>query len=300
MKKQITLMFLVSLMILFVACDPTDNNNNGNVTNYWTTNALVRLQLKGAVKTITQNEVTTEFNSQGQVIKITMPQTGEVIYSYNAEGALVNNGEYTIQYNNSGKYIPNFPFHINHAGLTPNLSALIGESIRMDYVFVGDTLCMMGQYTYGEEVTRDTTKIYYADKYPTNYVSDGEFMSATYQANGMFDVYIEGFNSEGYISERKSTYKKDPQYLLLDKFEMTNTTGDSVNSYSVTTYTYNEYKDMVLASETSGSDSYNITEYYDYVYDEKNNWTRRKSHTKNSSEVWENERVETRTITYFE
>ena len=165
-------MFLVSLMILFVACDPTDNNNNGNVTNYWTTNALVRLQLKGAVKTITQNEVTTEFNSQGQVIKITMPQTGEVIYSYNAEGALVNNGEYTIQYNNSGKYIPNFPFHINHAGLTPNLSALIGESIRMDYVFVGDTLWMMGQYTYGEEVTRDTTKIYYADKYPTNYVSD--------------------------------------------------------------------------------------------------------------------------------
>ena len=68
-------MFLVSLMILFVACDPTDNNNNGNVTNYWTTNALVRLQLKGAVHTITQNEVTTEFNSQGQVVKITNPQS---------------------------------------------------------------------------------------------------------------------------------------------------------------------------------------------------------------------------------
>ena len=138
MKKQITLLFLVSLMILFVACDPT--NNNEDVTNYWTTNALVRLQLKGAVKTITQNETTTEFNSQGQVIKITNPQTGEVTYSYNAEGVLVNNGEYTIQYNNSGKYIPNFPFHINHAGLTPNLSAMIGESSRMDYVFVGDTL----------------------------------------------------------------------------------------------------------------------------------------------------------------
>ena len=67
MKKQMTLMFLVSLMILFVACDPT-NNNNGDITNYWTTNALVRLQLKGSVKTITQNEVITEFNSQGQII----------------------------------------------------------------------------------------------------------------------------------------------------------------------------------------------------------------------------------------
>ena len=89
-------MFLVSVMILFVACDPTDNNNNGNVTNYWTTNALVRLQLKGAVKTITQNETTTEFNSQGQVIKITNPQTGEVTYSYNAEGVLVNNGETVV------------------------------------------------------------------------------------------------------------------------------------------------------------------------------------------------------------
>lgn len=297
MKKQFTLMFLASLVMLLVSCDPT-NNNNGGITNYWTTNALVRLQLKGAVKTITQNETTTEFNSQGQVIKITYPRTGEVTYSYNAEGVLVNNGEYTFEYNNLGKFVPHFHFHINHAGLTPNLSKLTGESNQMDYVFVGDTLWMTSQYTYGEEVTRDTTKIYYADKYPTNYVTDYEFMNATYQANGMFDVYTEGFFGEGYISERKSTYKKDPQYLLMDKFEMTDT-SDSGNSYSVTTYTYNEYKDMVSASETGGTDSYNITEYYDYEYDAKGNWTSRKSHTKNSSEVWENEREETRAITYF-
>ncbi|MCB9071938.1 MAG: hypothetical protein H6543_05840 [Prevotellaceae bacterium] len=297
MKKQFTLMFLASLVMLLVSCDPT-NNNNGDVTNYWTTNALVRLQLKGAVKTITQNETTTEFNSQGQVIKITNPQTGEVTYSYNAEGVLVNNGEYTIQYNNSGKYIPNFPFHINHAGLTPNLSAMIGESSRMDYVFVGDTLWMTSQYTYGEEVTRDTTKIYYADKYPTNFVTDYSFMNATYQANGMFDVYTEGFFGQGYTSERKSTYKKDPQYLLMDKFEMTDT-SDSGKSYSVTTYTYNESKDIVLESQISDN-SYYKTEYYDYVYDAKGNWTSRKSHSQNNSEVWENDRVETRTITYFE
>jgi len=300
MKKQITLMFLVSLMILFVSCDPTDNNNNGNVTNYWTTNALVRLQLKGAVHTITQNEVTTEFNNDGMTVRVTFPEPGgEQIYTYDAQGRLLSDGSSTFEYNNLGKFIPNFPFHINHAGLTPNLSAMISESSRMDYVFVGDTLWMMGQYTYGEEVTRDTTKIYYADKYPTKFVTDGSFMNATYQANGMFDVYIEGFYGEGYTSERKSTYKNDPQYMLLDKFEMTDTSV-SGNSYSVTTYTYNEYKDMVLASETSGPDSYYITEYYDYEYDAKGNWTSRKSHTKNSSEVWENERVETRTITYFE
>ena len=298
MKKQFTLMFLASLVMLLVSCDPT-NNNNGDVTNYWTTNALVRLQLKGAVKTITQNETTTEFNSQGQVIKITNPQTGEVTYSYNAEGVLVNNGEYTIQYNNSGKYIPNFPFHINHAGLTPNLSAMIGESSRMDYVFVGDTLWLMGQYTYGETITKDTTKIYYADKYPTSFVTDYSFMEATYQSNGMFDVYIEGFFGEGYTSERKSTYKKDLQYLLIDKFEVTDTSV-SGNSYNRTDYTYNESKDLVRESQINGEDSYYITEYYDYVYDAKGNWTSRKYHNQNNSEVWENETVETRTITYFE
>ena len=301
-------MFLVSLMILFVACDPTDNNNNGNVTNYWTTNALVRLQLKGAVHTFTQNGVKTEFNNDGMKVRVTFPGSDdeqipgsddEQIYTYDAQGRLLSDGSSTFEYNNLGKFIPNSPFHINHTGLTPNLSAMIGDSSRMDYVFVGDTLWMMEQYTSSTETTRDTTKIYYADKYPTNYMSDGEFMRATYQANGMFDVYIDGFyGEEGYTSEHKFTYKKDPQYMLLDKDEVT-ITDKSGKSYSVTTYTYNEYKDMV-ASETSGPDSYNITEYYDYEYDAKGNWTSRKIRTKENSEVWGNDRVETRTITYFE
>ena len=53
-------------------------------------------------------------------------------------------------------------------------------------------------------------------------------------------------------------------------------------------------------SQISGEDSYYITEYFDYVYDAKGNWTSRKSHNQNNSEVWENETVETRVITYFE
>ena len=300
MKKQITLMFLVSLMILFVACDPTDNNNNGNVTNYWTTNALVRLQLKGAVHTITQNEVTTEFNNDSMTVRVTFPEPGgEQIYTYDAQGRLLSDGSSTFEYNNLGKFIPNFPFHINHAGLTPNLSAMISESSRMDYVFVGDTLWMTSQYTYGEEVTRDTTKVYYADKYPTNFVTDYSFMNATYQTNGMFDVYTEGFFGEGYYSERISTYKKDPTYLLVHTYETNDTSAYSGNLHSLTTYTYNESKDIVLESQISDN-SYYKTEYYDYVYDAKGNWTSRKSHNQNNSEVWENERVETRTITYFE
>lgn len=281
---------LVSMVILLTACDPSSQNEGGN---YWASNALVRLQLKGAVKTIIQNEVTTEFDSEGRVVK-----AGDLIYSYDAEGRLVSNGANTIQYNNSGKYIPNFAVHINHAGLTPNLSALIGEYSRMDYVFVGDTLWMMGQYTYSTETTRDTTKIYYADKYPTSFVTNYSFMNATYQLNGMFDVYTEGFFGEGYYSERKSTYKKDAQYLLIDKFEV-NDTSSVGHSQSITNYTYNESKDIVLESQINAN-SYYKTEYYDYVYDAKGNWTSRKSHNQNNSEVWENERVETRTITYFD
>ena len=54
---------------------------------------------------------------------------------------------------------------------------------------------MINQNTNFANEYKDTVKIYYADKYPTSYVfnydmSNGE---ANYQANGMFDVYTEGF-----------------------------------------------------------------------------------------------------------
>ena len=124
-------------------------------------------------------------------------------------------------------------------------------------------------------------------------------MNATYQANGMFDVYTEGFFGQGYYSERISTYKKDPTYLLIHTYETNDTSAYSGNLHSLTTYTYNESKDIVLESQISDN-SYYKTEYYDYVYDAKGNWTSRKSHSQNNSEVWENETVETRVITYFE
>jgi len=289
--KSKSLFILLSFVVLLTACDNSSNNGG---PNYWTSNALVRLQLKGAVKTITQNEITTEFNSDGQVVKI-----GDMIYSYDTQGRLVNDGTNTIQYTNLGKYIPNFPYHINHVGLTLNLSALISESSRVDYLFQGDTLLLIQQSSYGTETTNDTTKIYYEDQYPTNFLTQYAFMSATYQSNGMFDVYIEGFLGEGYRSERKHTYKKDASYMLIDKSEYTDTSTYG-ESYSRTDYTYNESKDIVRESQISGEDSYYITEYYDYVYDAKGNWTSRKNHSQNNSEVWDNEQVETRTITYFD
>jgi len=152
------------------------------------------------------------------------------------------------------------------------------------------------------EVYKDTVKIYYADKYPTSFVSkydvsSGEFMRATYQANGMFYVYTEGFFGVGYYNERISTYKKDPKYMLIEKYEVNDTTFTSTMN-NVTTFTYNDKKDLVQKSESSDG-SYFIIEYYDYVYDEQGNWTSRKSHNQNNSPVWENEEVETRTITYF-
>ncbi len=300
MKKQIPFLFLASLMMLLVACEPKDIDEK---SNYWTTNALVRLQLKGAVKTISQNDVTTEFNRLGQVVKIIRPGMDDAIYTYNSEGVLISNGNFTFEYTKSGKYIPNFRFHINEAGLTPNLSAMIGDATRTDFTFVGDSLWMISQNTNcANEVYKDTVKIYYADKYPTSFVSkydvsSGEFMRATYQANGMFDVYTEGFFGVGYYNERISTYKKDPKYMLIEKYEVNDTTFTSTMN-NVTTFTYNDKKDLVQKSESSDG-SYFIIEYYDYVYDEQGNWTSRKSHNQNNSPMWENEEVETRTITYF-
>ena len=295
MKKQTTFLFL-SVVLLLPACDPTPHDGGDN---YWASNALVRLQLKGAVKTITQNETTTEFNSDGYVVKVSDPQNGDIIYSYDAQGRLVSVGTTTFQYNNLGKYVPNFPFHMNLVGLTPNLSAVIGESSRTNFTFEGDSLLLINEYTSENVTTRDTTKMYYADKYPTNYLGEYSFMRATYQSNGMFDVYTEGFYGIGYTDTRNYTYKKDADYLLLDKIEESYVTADQANSYSSRTdYTYNASKDIVLESQVSAA-SYYKTEYYDYEYDAKGNWTSRKIHSQNNSEVWDNERVETRAITYF-
>ena len=291
MKTQ-TLFLVMSVFLLLTACDPTPHDGGDN---YWASNALVRLQLKGAVKTITQNETTTEFNSNGQTVRV-----GDFIsYSYDAQGRLVSVGTTTFQYNNLGKYVPNFPFHMNLVGLTPNLSAVIGESSRTNFTFEGDSLLLINEYTSENVTTRDTTKMYYADKYPTNYLGEYSFMRATYQSNGMFDVYTEGFYGIGYTDTRNYTYKKDADYLLLDKIEESYVTADQANSYSSRTdYTYNASKDIVLESQVSAA-SYYKTEYYDYEYDAKGNWTSRKIHSQNNSEVWDNERVETRAITYF-
>lgn len=107
MKKQIPFLFLASLMMLLVACEPKDIDEK---SNYWTTNALVRLQLKGAVKTISQNDVTTEFNRLGQVVKIIRPGMDDAIYTYNSEGVLISNGNFTFEYTKSGNTFLIFVF----------------------------------------------------------------------------------------------------------------------------------------------------------------------------------------------
>lgn len=289
--KNLTTFMLLLVVILFTSCDPVDNDSS----NYWNSSMLVHMQLKGKVHTLTQNENVTEFNSDGQMVR-----NGQATYSYDAQGRMVSDGSSTFQYNNLGKYVPNFPFHINYAGLTPNLSAIIEESSRVDYSFRGDSLWMITQYSYEAVVTYDTLKVYFPGKYPVSFVSDYSFMNATYQANGMFDVYTEGFYGVGYNDARKFTYKKDAEYLLIDKREDSYTAADPTNSFSSTTdFTYNSHKDLVKEEQRS-TGSYYITEYYDYEYDAKGNWTSRKIHTQNNSPTWDNDRVETRTISYFD
>ncbi len=85
--------------------------------------------------------------------------------------------------------------------------------------------------------------------------------------------------------------------MLIEKYEVNDTTFTSTMN-NVTTFTYNDKKRPCTKIRIDDG-SYFIIEYYDYVYDEQGNWTSRKSHNQNNSPVWENEEVETRTITYF-
>ena len=318
MKKGILFIALGLFAYTMVSCDPGDGPGGGEQEtskNYWERSALTHFQLRGPVKTIkefytdTTYKMTT-FDEIGRIVSdeyVGPYENSSVSYVYNALGQLVSMGTTTYEYANHGRYVPRGRFHMNTAGLTPNLSLVSNEGGHTNYTFVVDTLFIISTSQYEEEVYVDTAKFTYSGKYPVSFRTEnvspttgniwGEFIDITYQENGMFDEYSEGNFGTGenaHTSTRTTKYLVDEEFMLVDsKVYVDNYYGYEPATYTQQ-YTYNQQKDILTITE----DQY-IQEYSGYVYDTHNNSISRNYRYKNG-ENWTDYTEERRVITYWE
>lgn len=312
MKKGILFIALGLFAYTMVSCDPVNGGDDPETTkNYWERSALTQLQLRGPVKTIKEFSTDTTYNLTtfdeiGRIVSVEYVGSSDnssVSYVYNASGQLVSMGTTTYEYASHGRYVPRGRFHMNTAGLTPNLKAIVSEGVnRTDFVFVVDTLFIISTGPYHA----DTTKVVYSGKYPVSFRTEefyetgnswGQFMTVSYQENGMFDEYSEGSFGTGenpYTDTRTTKYLVDDEFMLVDSRVFV----DNYYGYEPTTntdqYTYNQQKDVITKNEGG-----NIEEYSNYVYDTHNNWTSRNKRNKNG-ETWSDLSEERREITYWE
>lgn len=294
--------------VLLTSCDP---NELGDKSNYWNSSTLVRMKLKDNVKTVISgdNAYKDEFNQDGFLTKSTYTN-GEMVsttvYNYDSNGKLTStdftstgttgNVSYSTvySYTNTGKYVVQQPFHVMISGLVPNLSGVISQYGKTDYIFQGDNMLLIQSNTYENTTYIDTTIVKYNGKYPVSLTTKYSFAKdMTYASNGMFKTYTEGFQGPGYYDERKYYFKADDTYLLEDSVVF-NYNNETTNTKTVLKYSYDLNKNVVT-EDNDGS----LTE-HTYVYDSHKNWTSKTTRTKEKgSSVWQNGSTETRTITYW-
>ena len=309
MKTKFFILGLVAIAFTFSSCDPTTDENS--TKNYWEQNSLVRLQLKGKVKTVTETSYDTEvtqFNENGFITSMSQTGTGyssSTTYTYLATGELnktvtvstnttspSTTNTTTYEYDTHGKYVASFAMHLYEAGLVPNLKAIINTGYRMDYKFEGDNLLIISTNTV--ENFKDTSIIKYSGKYPVSASDEMHFMKdITYADNGMFKTYTEGFTGPNYRDSRIYTFKTDAEYQLKESVSYVSLQGVDTRTESET-FTYNDKKDLIKIQRGTA----NVTNIV-YEYDSQNNWTKRTSTStyENSTEPY----VEliTRSIVYW-
>lgn len=295
-------------MGMLVSCDTegtTDDPGNTG-TNYWNSNTLTRMQLRGSVHSLVQDEAgfqaTYTFNADGNLTSYLVVGRSLINYTYQ-DGKLVSetfqSTTTNYEYNNAGKYVPLDAWELYDMGLVPGLSAIIEGQERWDYTFNGSKLLIIHKYN---GTPMDTATFDYTGNYPTGQSMVTPYhtntLTMTYAANGMFKSYSNQMSGQGFQESRVLTFKADDTYQLKDKMVSSNT-WESQTSTSTTQYTYNDKKDLTeQVSDTDGT-IYEGTRFTDYVYDEKGNWTSRKVSMYNTnSQTWQVVKTETRTINY--
>ena len=306
--------FALAAALCLVSCnkDPLADENS----NWW-----YRSQLgpKG-VKSITdQWGGKTTFNQNGTIAS----ETGggyEATFKYSKDGLLTESTTvetydgktitttYKFEYNNKGKFIPRpmnpgFIFHVFEMGLVPDLSKVIIKSSDygdcvMEYTFNGDKMTMTT--TGGPYGPYDPVVVEYKGKYPYHCENDMEFFGPiTYQENGMFDTYKEGFITDGKVSTDRTFYvKKGLNDMMLTEKMVDVSWGET----STDTYTYNEHGDQILSESESSYGKSKATTTYEY--DSHGNWIKadwQMSSYNKITDKWEevNKSTQTRTIEYY-
>ena len=304
MKTKLLWVLFIVTAIVFSGCEPTDVNTD--FKNYWSSNSLVRLKLRGKVKSVQTEDRRIEFNEKGFMTSDSYTSDNystSTVYNYDSDGKLLSttstnkNGAVTstdtrnYAYDNHGRYVVNSGFHLHESGLTPNLKSITGDGFKTEYVFSGDNLLVIN--TYDSE--KDTLIVKYDGKYPVSSSTSWSFMKdMEFASNGMFTKYSEGFMGQGYITTRIHTFEKDDEYQLLKSVRNENLNGEEL-TVSIRTITYNDKKDVL----TDVEEEYEQV-YFDYIYDDKDNWTSRKYKYKNGAEsAWSDVITESRTITYW-
>lgn len=309
-----TRLFITALIVLsfglFYSCNTEETE--GGLTNYWDSNALTKLKLRGAVHTMTENDVVTTFNSDGNVTSliITHPDaTNETTYLYE-NGKLVSetttistsnkislrssSTQTNYEYENVGKYVPN----ISNFDLVPALSAIITENSRVDCDFHGANLWMV----YSSNGTPfDTIVVEYSGNLPSNLSSNTMYCNnMTYASNGMFLSYNSGNTGPNYNNDNSYTFAPSDSFQIIERI-VNNSTYGSETTNKTTNYSYNEHLDVTEeATVITGSQSAQWTyQWTDYSYDSAGNWISRKYRTSTGVATWVDYPTQTRSFTYY-
>lgn len=311
MKTRLFVSALLALSIGFLSSCDTEGVD-GDTSNYWSSNALTKMQLSGSVHTMTisdDDQTVYTFNTDGNLTsKVQTGSSYSNSYTYIYEGGKLisetstyttsvtspqragQTSTTTFEYDNVGKYIPRGPFHLYEMGLVPALSAVSYSNTRTDYDFHGSELWIVSSEN---GVPNDTTIFIYSGAYPISCSTDWSYCNnMTYASNGMFLTYDEGFIGPNYDNKRAYTFQADDKYLLVKK--MVNTNTGMTNSVNTTNYTYNDKK---FLTEQSSDDW--ATQWADYVYDSEGNWTSRKTRYSTGETTWSDYQTETRSFTYY-
>ena len=304
-RKNYFRILLFFELFLLASCNSNVIDESSRV-NYWTTSTLVRLHLNGKVKTITYSDGSQveEFNQDGFITKSTYTSTDGMsvtVYNYAATGELTSTDfsssmggsisySSTFQYDNSGNYVVQHPYHILMNGLVPNLKSSVTNGGRVDYVFQGSTMLMINSFN----TSKDTVIVKYNGKYPVSISNGTSFIKdMTYAEDGMFRTYTEGFQSADYYTETKYVFKPDLKFQLIDSV-VYKTINQSVTQTSVDRYTYDANRN-IQTMVSNGT----YTE-YTYGYDPYGNWTTKTAKSKPvGASAWTNTLTESRTFTYW-
>lgn len=317
---KIKSLFFMSALCLGVFCltsceEGTNGEDGGDLESiYWNKSAAFQMQLKGKVKTVVVDTITTiSFNESGNIISEITDNNGFInknLLTY-SNGRLVRNiyssgyGEHgysdttNITYGTWGKYLPTNSNDAIDMKLIRNVAGIKSNHSSTRFVSSGDSILMItsNENLYNskrkaEMGYADTTSLTFnGGLYPVSMKRGNRVCTITYASDGRFltidDKYVDFYQTNSTVT----TFKSDSKYLL--PVSIVRKQGNE--AYSTETYEFNENDDIISKDGQSYDE-----EYSDYVYDAKGNWTSRNYRSKESAGEWSPKRKQTRTITYWD